>query len=198
MQKSLKQFPLGWLGGGMMFVSIAYNVVNFVYDFTGYHFISQDTARFLFWFSIGLLILGLCFIAIAIRRYVKGGKDKSLDTEQSLVLTPHTYAIGLSGMTGYPNKPDGAYWLRLEASVNAAYNKPIDTLDLLIGAATIHANSWPRRKVAAFTVYFNVTDWKWKGEIQVELQARIQSAVHSAGRINIDFNAEPGGFPQYL
>ena len=137
----------------------------------------------------GLGIRAIFFLIIGIR------KKKS---QMSLILTPRTYAIGLSGMTGYPNKPDGAYWLRLEASVNAAYNKPIDTLDLLIGAATIHANSWPGRKVAAFTVYFNITDWKWKGESQVELQARMQGAVHSSGRISIDFDAEPGGFPRYL
>ncbi|GAH96505.1 unnamed protein product, partial [marine sediment metagenome] len=43
------------------------------------------------------------------------------------------------------------------------------------------------------SVYFNVTGWKWKGEIQVELQARIQGVVHSSGRIPIDFNVEHGG-----
>jgi len=147
-----------------------------------------------------LTMLGVAAIIVPFIAFhrVRVQRDAALGAEQSLVLTPRTYAIGLSGMTGYPNKPDGAYWLRLEASVNATYNKPIDTLDLLIGDATIHANSWPGRKTAAFTVYFNVTDWKWKGEIQVELQARIQGAVHSSGRINIDFNADPGGFPRYL
>ena len=198
MRKLLKAQPFGCMGGGAMLISAAYKVSTYLYPSTNYDFVSQDTARVIFWFFNALGILGLCFIIIAIVRYIKRDKDESLGAEQSLVLTPHTYAIGLSGMTGYPSKPDGAYWLRLGASVNAAYNKPIDTLDLLIGAAIIHANNWPGRKVAAFTVYFNVTDWKWKGEIQVELQARIQGAVHSAGRINIDFNVEPGGFPRYL
>lgn len=112
--------------------------------------------------------------------------------QSTLVLTPHTYAIGLSGMTGYPDKSDNAYWLCLEVTVHPS-SKPIDTLDLLIGATTIPANDWPGKNVAAFSVYFNVTDWKWKGEIQVELQARIQGVVHSSVRIPIDFNVEPGG-----
>ncbi len=119
-------------------------------------------------------------------------RDNVLWVEQSLVLTPHTYAIGLSGMTGYPDKPDNAYWLCLEVTVHPS-SKPIDTLDLLIGATTIPANDWSGKNVAAFSVYFNVTDWKWKGEIQVELQARIQGVVHSSGRIPIDFNVELWG-----
>jgi hypothetical protein len=117
---------------------------------------------------------------------------------KSLILTPQSWAIGLSGMTDYPNKPDGAYWLRLVTSVKSTYNKPIDTLDLLIGDIRIPTNSWTGREVAAFTVYFNVTDWKWKGEIQVELQAHIEGVVRSSGRIKVDFNAEPGGFARYL
>jgi len=119
-------------------------------------------------------------------------KPQIEQAEQSLVLTPHTYAIGLSGMTGYPDKPDNAYWLCLEVTVHPS-SKPIDTLDLLIGSETIPANDWPGKNVAAFSIYFKVTDWKWKGEIQVELQACIQGAVHSSGRIPIDFNVEPGG-----
>ena len=119
-------------------------------------------------------------------------RDEVLDTEQSLVLTPHTYAIGLSGMTGYPDEPDNAEWLCLEVTVHPS-SKPIDTLDLLIGSETIPANDWPGKNVAAFSVYFRVTGWKWKGIIQVELQAHIQGAVHSSGRIPIDFNVEHGG-----
>ncbi len=63
-------------------------------------------------------------------------------------------------MTGYPKEPDGAYWFRLEASVNADCDNPIDTLDLVIGTTPIYTNSLPSIKIASFTVYFNVTDWK--------------------------------------
>lgn len=120
------------------------------------------------------------------------------EKENSLLITLQSWAIGISSMTGYPNKPDGAYWLRLGISVNSTYNKPIDTLDLLIADIRIPADSWPGKEGTTFTVYFNVTDWKWKGENQVELQARINGIVHSSGRKIIDFNAEPGGFPRYL
>ncbi len=115
-----------------------------------------------------------------------------ITNEESLVLTPHTYAIGLSGMTGYPEKPDNADWLCLEVAVKPI-SKPIDTLDLLIEEQTIHANRWTGKNVAAFRVYFNVTGWKWKGEIQVELQARIEGAVRSSVRIPIDFDVEHFG-----
>ena len=82
--------------------------------------------------------------------------------------------------------------------MNAAFNKPIDTLDLLIGAATIPVNGWPGRKVAAFTVYFNITEWRGKGQNQVELIAYVGHKMHRSGRINIDFNIEPGVFARYL
>jgi hypothetical protein len=121
------------------------------------------------------------------------------ETEKSLILTLQSWAIGLSGMTDYPNKPDGASWLRLKVAVNSTYNEPIDTLDLLIGnAPPIPVNDWPRRKVAAFTAYFNVTDWIRKGEIQVELKAHIEDATYTTGRIKVDFNVAPGGFDRAL
>lgn len=88
-----------------------------------------------------MLLLGIAFIVVPFVAFhkVKVQRDKALGAEQSLVLTPHTYAIGLSGMTGYPDEPDNADWLCLEVAVNPI-NKPIDTLDLLIDSKTIHAN----------------------------------------------------------
>ena len=141
------------------------------------------------WPIVGILTTcAACFLIVGIRKK---------EAQKSLMLTPSAWAIGLSGMTGYPSKPDGAYWLRLQASVTAI-EKPIDGLDLLIGTTTIHANNWPGKNVTEFTVYFDVTGWKWKGKIQVELHAHIQSAIYSSGRVNIDFDAEPGGFPRYV
>ena len=143
------------------------------------------------WFQVAFVFL-LIIPFIAFHK-VRVQRDKALGAEQSLVLTPHTYAIGLSGMTGYPNEPDNADWLCLEVAVNPI-NKPIDTLDLLIDSETIHANHWPCKNVAAFNVYFNVTEWRWKGKKQVELIANVGDKMHSSDRINIDFNVEAWGY----
>lgn len=141
------------------------------------------------WFQIAFaFLLIIPFIAF---HKVRVQRDKALGTEQSLVLTPHTYAIGLSGMTGYPDEPDNASWLCLEVSVNPV-DKPIDKLDLLIGDESIPTNHWPRENVAAFHAYFNITEWRWKGENQVELIAYVGDKMHSSGRKNIDFNVDPG------
>lgn len=118
--------------------------------------------------------------------------QEPFDTEQSLILTIQEYAIGLSGMTDYPKKPENAAWLRLKVAVNPI-SKPIDTLDIIIGSETIHVNNWPRKIVATFTAYFKVTEWQWKGEHQVELIAKVGGKSYSFGRTLIDFNIEPGG-----
>jgi hypothetical protein len=81
MGKLFKTFS--WAGGGMMLISVAYNIINLIYPFTNYNFISQDTARILFWVSIALATLGLAFIIIAIARYYSSnrqGKIKSSGT----------------------------------------------------------------------------------------------------------------------
>jgi heme/copper-type cytochrome/quinol oxidase subunit 2 len=141
------------------------------------------------WPIVGILgILAVSFLIIGIRKK---------ESQKSLVLTPHAWAIGLSGMTGYPDEPRNEAWLRLEVSVNAI-DKPIDTLDLIIDSKTIPANHWHGKNVTAFTVYFKVTEWHWKGEYQVELIAKVGNNMPSSGRFPIDFNAEPGGFPRYL
>ena len=122
----------------------------------------------------------------------KRNQLSGISNEGSLVLTPHTYSLGYSSMTGFPDKPDNTLWLCLEVAVNPI-NKPIDTLDLLIDNETIHANRWPGKNVAAFNVYFNVTEWQWKGEKQVELIAKVGNNTYSAGRIPIDFDVEAFG-----
>ena len=138
---------------------------------------------------VGWPIVGVLGI-LAVSFLIKGIRKK--ESQKLLILTPHTYAIGLSGMTGYPDKPLNADWLCLEVTVSPI-DRPIDTLDLIIDGKPIPADDWHRKNVAAFSVYFNVTSWKWKGIIQVELQARIQGVVHSWGRIPVDFNVEHGG-----
>ena len=109
-----------------------------------------------------------------------------------LVLTPNKYAIGTSSMKGYPKEPSNAHWLHLEVIVKPI-SKPIDTLDLLIDSETIHANHWHGKNVAAFNVYFNITEWRWKGSRQVELIANVGNKIYSSGRIEIDFDVEPYG-----
>lgn len=147
------------------------------------------------WFQVAfVLLLIICFIAF---HRVRVQRDKALGAEQSLVLTPHAYAIGLSGMTGYPQKPENAAWLRLEVTVNPI-SKPINTLDLLIGSETIPVNNWSCKIVATFTAYFNVTDWQWKGEHQVELIAKVGGKPYTSGRTPIDFNVEPGGLGRLI
>ena len=136
------------------------------------------------WPIVGILgILTIFLLIIGIR------KKESL---KSLVLTPHAWAIGLSGMTGYPTEPENAWWLLLEVSTNAI-DKPIDTVDLRIGDKTTPANYWPGKIVTAFNVYFNVTGWRYQGRNQVELIAHVGDKMHRSGRIAVDFNAEPWG-----
>lgn len=118
--------------------------------------------------------------------------QRKKENQQSLVLTPHTYAIGLSDMTGYPKEPENAAWLLLEVAVNAIGNA-IDTLDLIIDGKTIPADHWSGKIVTAFNVYFNVTEWQYKGKNQVELIAHVGDKMYRSGRITIDFNVEPWG-----
>ncbi len=137
------------------------------------------------WPIVGILgILAVFFLIAGIRKK---------ESQKSLILTPHTSAIGLSGMTGFPDKPLNALWLCLGVSVNAIH-KPIDTLDLIInGKPPIPANYWHGKNVAAFHVCFNVTELQMKGEKQVELIAKVSNNMTSSGRFTIDFNREPSG-----
>ena len=113
---------------------------------------------------VGWPIVGV-LVVLALRFFIIGIRKK--EGQKSLILTPHTSAIGLSGMTGLPDKPLNALWLCLGVSVNAI-DKPIDTLDLIIdGKPPIPANHWPGKNVTAFHVDFNVTEWRMKGEKQV-------------------------------
>ena len=51
-------------------------------------------------------IIGAIFIIIGIIGWIKSRRNKTIfnNYDKSLVLTPHAWAIGLSGMTGYPKK----------------------------------------------------------------------------------------------
>jgi hypothetical protein len=54
------------------------------------------------WPIVGILgILAVSFLIIGIRKK---------ESQKSLVLTPHAWAIGLSGMTGYPDEPRNEAW----------------------------------------------------------------------------------------
>ena len=136
------------------------------------------------WPIAGILgILAVSVLIIGIRKK---------ESHETLILTPLAYAIGLSGMTEYPKEPENEAWLLLEVSVNAI-DKPIDTLDLIIDGKPIPANHWSGKNVAGFNVYFNVTEWQWKGKNQVELRAKVGNNTTSSGRFPIDFNREPSG-----
>ena len=137
------------------------------------------------WFQVAfVLLLIIPFIAF---HKVRVQRDGALRAEQSLVLTPRAYAFGVSSMTDYPDEPDNADWLYFNVAVNPI-SKPIDTLDLLIDGEPIPVDNWTREIVAGFDAYFNVTRWRWKGEHQVELIAKVGGKEHSSGRRNIDFS----------
>ena len=145
------------------------------------------------WLWIILLFGGLAIAPFLAFHKVRVQRDKALETEKSLIITPHTWAIGLSGMTGFPKEPENADWLWFGVNVNPI-NRPIDKLDLLIGnEQPVPADHCPRGIVASLNVYFNVTKWRWMGKHQAELIAYIGGKQYSSGRIEIDFNVEPFG-----
>ena len=167
-------------------------LIGILLNLASVYLIISGKVGFPTWLLVLLSGIALIVVPFVAFHKVRVQRDKALGAEQLLVLTPHTYAIGLSGMTGYPDKPDNADWLCLEVAVNPI-NKPIDTLDLLIDSKTIHANHWLGKNVAAFNVYFNVTEWRWKGKNQVELIAHVGNKMYRSGRISIDFNVEVWG-----
>src|SRR4030042_7220562 len=115
MWKSLKEYviALGYWGLIVM-VPIILNIISTYQLVSGNQFTGIPSWV---WFQIAFVfLLVIPFIAF---HKVRVQRDKALGTEQSLILTPRTYAIGLSGQTDYPDKPDGAYWLRLDISTNA-------------------------------------------------------------------------------
>ncbi len=59
---------LGLFGGGGLLVSVCYNTVTQFYPLTGYQFITQSWARFLFWFFIVVGASGIILITIALYR----------------------------------------------------------------------------------------------------------------------------------
>ncbi len=144
------------------------------------------------WLWIVLAISGFVIAQFLAFHKVRLERDRALEAEKPLIITPHKYAIGLSGMTEYPQEPEGRYWLCLEVAV-APNDKSIDKLDLLLGEETIPVNYWPGKNVATFNAYFDVTNWKGKGKAQVELVAYAGGKSYSSGRVTIDFDIEPGG-----
>jgi hypothetical protein len=152
------------------------------------------------WFVISVVALSVAqFLAFHKVRVQRDELKRQLDEANNkradllpLVLTPHAYAIGLSGMTGYPKEPENAAWLCLEVAVSPT-NRAIDTLDLIIDGQTIPVNHWPGKNVTAFNAYFNVTEWRGKGKNQVELIAHAGEKMSRSGRIDVGFNIEPSG-----
>lgn len=139
--------------------------------------------------NIGLPIVGILGI-LALTFFIIGIRKKG--SQETLILTVHSWAIGLTGMTGYPKEPENVAWLLLAVSVNAI-KRPIDTLDLIIDGKPIPAYHWHGKIVTTFNVYFNVTKWQYKGKNQVELIAKVGGKPYSSGRIPIDFNVEVWG-----
>lgn len=139
------------------------------------------------WVWIGIGVLSIFIAQFLVFHKVRVQRDEALGAEQSLVLTPRVYAFGVSGMTDYPDEPDNADWLYFDVAVNPI-KKPVDTLDLLIDGEPIPVDNWTREIVTGFHAYFNVTRWRWQGEHQVELIAKVGGKEHSSGRRNIDFS----------
>jgi hypothetical protein len=65
---------LGVVGGGGVLLSVAYNAIIQFYPITGYTFISQDTARVLFWLFIAIGVAGVILIIIGL---IISGKAKN-------------------------------------------------------------------------------------------------------------------------
>jgi len=141
-----------------------------------------------FWVWIALAVFSLVIAQFLAFHRVRIQRDKALESEQSLILTPRVYAFGVSSMTDFPDEPDNADWLYFDVAVNII-KKPIDTLDLQIETEPrIPVDNWKRGIVAGLHAYFNVTRWRWKGEHQVELIAKVEGKEYSSGRMKIDFS----------
>jgi len=140
------------------------------------------------WIILLFVIYALMILESAYRVYKKVERIKA---DKSLVITPLSYSIGPTGMPGYPKEPDQAYWLCLEVFVNPI-DKPIDSIELLIDGVEIPASNWPGIYVAAFNACFNITEWRWKGQNQIELIANVGKDKFSSGKVTIDFDIEPG------
>ena len=57
------------MGAGGTLVSVAYNTIIQVYPLTDYHFISEGTARTIFWHSVAIGVFGIICILIAVYRH---------------------------------------------------------------------------------------------------------------------------------
>ena len=66
------------------------------------------------------------------------------------------------------------------------------------GDKCISADSLPDEVSGTFAVYFNVTDWRWKGVMSITLHAYIDGFVRSSVGRKIDFDAELGVCPHYF
>lgn len=140
------------------------------------------------WIILFFVLYTIIMLESAYRVYERIHKIKP---DKSLTITPLSYSIGPTGMPGYPKEPENAYWLCLEVFVNPI-DKAIDSLDLMIDGVKIPASNWPGVYVAAFNTCFNITEWRWKGQKNIELIADVGKDKFSSGKITIDFDIEPG------
>lgn len=148
------------------------------------------------WYAWVILILVLVLIAIVegSYRFHRDTNEQTPTINLPVVLSVTDYAIGIAGHRGYPDKPTEAYILRLWVVISPA-STPIDTLDLLVGSSLppIQAIDWSGKIETAFNVCFDVSEWRCKGELPVELVAKAGSDTHRSGRKPVDFCMEVFG-----
>lgn len=156
--------------------------------------VSNATSGFPTWLWVALLTGGLVVAPFLAFHKMRVQRDDAKKAGQGLVLTVTAWGIGIAGQRGYPDNLADPDLLRLEVAVYPA-SRPPTTLDILVGRdpIPIPAVDWSGKVAATFTVHFGVSEWRHKGEQQVELVAKEGGGTHSAGRIPIDFNMEVFG-----
>lgn len=137
------------------------------------------------WLSVAILW------ALAILFFIKGIRKR--ENRELLIPTIdfHEYGFGLSGYREYPKETNEGWWLNLEISIDQI-NRSIDTLDLVIEGEYIPVNL-PCKFSHIFHGYFKVSKWRYTGEHQIELIAKMGNESINSGRKSIDFNMEPFG-----
>jgi len=141
-----------------------------------------------------IALLSVCAIIFVMKGIKKSESVLGNTPEQASVLSLTAWGIGIAGYRDYPDKPAEAWLLRLWVVVSPS--RPIATLDLFVGSEPIPipAIDWTRKTEIAFTVHFDVSKWRYRSDIQVELVANKESGdTYTSGRKTIDFDMEPFG-----
>jgi uncharacterized membrane protein YhiD involved in acid resistance len=86
----LELAPLWGPGAAMVLVSTAYTIATSIYPATKYEFITQDTARIIFWVFIGIGFLGLVALAVSVVLLIKRSLPQNNGTSKPSINTQNT------------------------------------------------------------------------------------------------------------